>query len=138
MPTQPKQPQTLHRILWLVQVLLSATLLWAASQKLFLPASQLARMWPWTADHTELVKLTGVLDGLAGLGLVLPALLRLYPMLTAYAALGTVALMVAAIIFHVSRNEASLIGINIIFALLALFVAWGRLTKAPIRARNTD
>lgn len=46
--------------------------------------------------------------------------------------MGIVGLMVCASIFHITRGEASLIGVNIIFAVIAGFIAWGRLVKARI------
>lgn len=114
--------------LWIAQVLLSITFIWAGSMKLL----QAAEMWPWTVENPSLAKVTGVLDILAGLGLVLPSMLRILPQLTIYAAYGTIALMVAASVFHISRGEASQIGINIFFLLVAVFIAWGRQKKAPI------
>ena len=113
-------------LFWAAQLILAAGLIWAACMKLSQPAEALAQMWPWTAAHPALVKVTGMLDLLAGLGLVLPILLRIRPRLTVYAAYGVVALMIAASIFHISRGETSSIGINIFFAALAVFVAWGR------------
>ena len=35
-------------------------------------------------------------------------------------------IVISASVFHISRGEASLIGMNIFFLLLAAFVAWGR------------
>ncbi|ADB41868.1 DoxX family protein [Spirosoma linguale] len=131
MTTKQKQSTLLNIALWTAQVVLAVSLIWAATMKLFRPADQLATMWPWTAEHTNLVKLTGVLDLLSGIGLVLPTLLHIQPKLTRYAAYGTVALMVAASLFHLTRGEASQIGVNIFFALLAIFVAWGR--QAPLQ-----
>jgi uncharacterized membrane protein YphA (DoxX/SURF4 family) len=122
-----QQPsKLLNIILWVAQLILAAGFIWAASTKLFTPADELAAMWPWTAANPTLVKLTAVFDLLAGIGLVLPMLLRIKPRLTIYAAYGATALMVAASIFHVSRGEGSLIGINIFFAVVAAFIAWGR------------
>lgn len=115
--------------LWIAQALLAAGFIWAASMKLFQPAEKLAAMWPWTAEHPGLVKFTGVIDLLAGVGLIFPALLRIAPKLTVLAAYGTIALMIAASIFHISRGEGSKIGINILFATLAIFVVWGRSRK---------
>jgi hypothetical protein len=112
--------------LWAAQILLSGLLLWAAAMKLFLPAVKLATMWPWTLENRKLVVLTGVLDALAGLGLVLPRLLNIKPPLTFYAACGIIALMIAAMIFHISRGEASLIGFNVFMLIAAAFIAWGR------------
>jgi len=124
------QHQTLSKPLniasWICQILLSLILLWAARMKLFQPINQLSQQWPWTADNPILTRVAGIVDLLGGLGLVLPMVLRIKPILTLYAAYGTIALMVAASIFHISRDEASLIGFNIFVALVAGFVVWVR------------
>lgn len=114
---------------WICQILLSLTLLWAAGMKLFEPIEQLSQQWPWTADNPVLTRVAGIVDLLGGLGLVLPMLLRIRPALTLYAAYGTIALMVAASIFHISRGEVSQIGFNIFIALVAGFVVWVRSKK---------
>ncbi len=90
-------------------------------------------MWPWTGELSPgFVKLTGLMDLSGGLGLILPGLLRVKPQLTALAAWGVFALMISAILFHVSRGEASSIGFNILVALLTLFIAWGRRSSEPV------
>ena len=111
---------------WGCQILLSAGFLWAAYMKLFQPIDQLAQMWPWTGDNPNLTKVAGIVDLLGGLGIILPAALRIKPILTLYAAYGTIVLMIAASAFHISRGEASQIGFNIFFAALAVFVVWVR------------
>lgn len=123
--TTQKQSKTLNIMLWTIQVLLAVTLIWAASRKL----TQTADDWQWTKDHVALSIFTGVIDLLAAAGLVLPALFHIQPKLTAYAALGLIALMIAASIFHISRGESAQIGVNVFIALLAAFVAWGRLKE---------
>lgn len=133
MTNQQKPATILHVILWVVQIGLSVSLLWAAGMKLFQPPDKLATMWPWVGQvPVALVKFTGIVDLLGAMGLVLPALLRIRPQLTPLTAGCLILLMVCASIFHIMRGEASVIGVNIVFALLAVFVAWGRLTKAPI------
>lgn len=123
--------KVLHITLWIMQVLLAAMLLWAAGMKLFQPVSQLAQQWPWTGQVAPaFVKFTGIIDLLAGLGLILPTLLRIRPKLTTLTALLVILLMLAAIVFHVSRGEASVTGVNVLFAAMAAFVAWGR-NKRP-------
>ena len=119
----------LHIALWLTQVLLSVTLIWAAWMKLFQPAEALSAMWPWTGQVPPLlVKLTGIADLLAGAGLVLPALTNIRPALTFVAAAGIVLLMVCAMVFHLSRGESPVF--NIVFGALAAWVAWGRQERA--------
>ncbi len=73
---------------------------------------------------------------LGGLGLLLPSLTRIKPGLTALAALGCAALMACAIVFHFSRGEAANSWFNFLLAALALFVAWGRRSRAPIAPRG--
>ncbi|MNK18570.1 hypothetical protein D3C87_367780 [compost metagenome] len=119
--------KTLNVLLWTAQILVSGTLLWAAFVKLVQPIEALEKMWPWTGEiPPAFVRLTGAIDLLGALGLLLPMLLRFKPILTPVAALGIVLLMVCAIIFHISRGEASQIGFNVVFALLAAFIAFGR------------
>jgi hypothetical protein len=125
-PLRPKS-NVLHISLWIVQVLLSMTLLWSSAMKLFQSPKELSDMWPWAGEvSVSLVKITGIVDLLGALGLVLPMLFRIKPILTVAAALGIILLMICAAIFHISRGEGSQIMPNVIFALLAWFVAWGR------------
>ncbi|WP_031529088.1 DoxX family protein [Dyadobacter crusticola] len=123
-----KQPisKTINLFLWAAQVQLAATLVWASFMKLFKPAGELAQMWPWAADHPGLVKFTGTVDLLAAAGLIFPMLLGIWPQLTRYAAYGVMALMAAAVVFHLSRSEGSGIAFNLVVALIAWFIARGR------------
>lgn len=125
----------LNIALWVAQGLIALTLIWAGYAKLFQPIEETAKMLPWALDNPGLLKFTGVVDLLGGIGIVLPAALRIQPKLTVFAAYGTIALMIAASIFHISRGESSLIGMNIFFLVLAGFIAWGRTKKAPITAK---
>lgn len=130
MRREEKTSGILNVTLWIAQAILAAIFVWGATMKLFQPAGKLAAMWPWTADHPVLVKLTGALDLLAAIGLIFPAWLRIQPKLTVYAAYSTIALMIAASSFHIMRGEGSQIGINIFVTVAAAFVAWGRQAKS--------
>ncbi len=132
--TQPQQPsKALHIALWVAQILLALLFLMGARMKFMTPIEELAAQMPWMGQVSPVfLKFTGVLDALAGIGLIFPALLRIKPILTPWAAVGAAALMVCATVFHVSRGEASVIGLNVVAALMAVFVAWGRFVKAPV------
>ncbi|GLB53959.1 hypothetical protein NBRC110019_30000 [Neptunitalea chrysea] len=130
--TDQKRNKVLHIGLWIAQALVALMLLWGASAKLGTPTEELVKMMPWAAENPLLVTLTGFVDLLGGLGLLLPALLRIKPQFTVYAAYGTIALMVAAAIFHISRGEYESVGMNVVILLIALFIAWGRSKKEPI------
>nr|WP_294862398.1 DoxX family protein [uncultured Fluviicola sp.] len=128
--------KTINVLLWILQVLLSATLIWAAFAKLFQPMEQLKLMWSWTGEVSPgFVKLTGVFDLLGGLGVLLPPLFRFKPVLASIAAIGIVLLMISASIFHICRGEVSQIGFNIVFGAIAVFVAYGRFRIVPIQSK---
>ncbi|TLU92497.1 DoxX family protein [Dyadobacter sediminis] len=133
MTNQQKFSGTLHFALWTAQVLLAASMAWGGVMKLFYPAAQLSGMWPWTsAVSPALLNFTGIVDLLGAAGLILPALTRIQPKLTPFTACAVIMLMGCASIFHIMRNEASVIGANVFFALTAVFIAWGRFVKVPV------
>lgn len=131
MTTSQHPSKALNITLWTLQTLLAATLIWAAIQKLGKSPQELAAMWPWTGEVSPtLVKLTSLADLLGGTGLIAPALLRVKPVWMSVAALGIVVLMICASVFHIARGEVSQIGFNVVVALIAAFIAWGRWKKA--------
>jgi len=121
-----------HRTLWVLQWLLGASLVAAGSMKLLLPSDQAVAMFPWAADVPVLYTVTSVLDILGGLGIVLPSVTRILPRTTVLAAVGVVLLMLSAVIFYLLRGEASEIVANLVLALVAAVIAWGRWRVAPI------
>lgn len=121
--------KTWNVILWVAQVILALTLTSAGYMKIFAP-EQLP--FPWVKDNPGLVLITGIVDLLGGIGIVLPALLRIQPRLTIYTAYGIIALMIVASIFHILRGEARDIGFNIFMAALSVLVAWERKSKGAV------
>ncbi|NBG67460.1 DoxX family protein [Acidiluteibacter ferrifornacis] len=75
-------------------------------------------------------------DLLGALGLILLAALRIQPKLTTLAAYGGILLMLAGIVFHLSRGEANVIGLNFLLIALLSFVVWGRTKKVPIEVKS--
>lgn len=128
--------KAMHIALWVAQILLALIFVWAAYAKLFQPIEETAKMMPWAQENPNLLKFTGMVEIIAALGLILPVAFGILPKLTVFAAYGIILLMIAASVFHVSRGESSLIGMNIAFLLLAVFIAWGRSTKATILRKS--
>jgi hypothetical protein len=130
-----KPTRALHIALWIVQLLLAVTFIGTAFWKLLTPIPKLAAMIPWAGQVSPaFLYMTAFFDLCGGLGLVLPAATRIKPGLTVLAALGCAALQACAIVFHMSRGEASHTPFNFLLVALSLFVAWGRRAKAPITA----
>lgn len=128
----------LNITLWIVQTLIALGLIWGGYVKLFQPIEETAKMLPWALEHPSLLKFTGVVDLLGGLGIVLPSALRIHPKLTVFAAYGIIILMISASIFHISRDETSLIGMNIFFLILAVFIVWGRKKQRVILPKSNQ
>lgn len=76
------------------------------------------------------VKALGVLELLAALGLVLPALLDRVPVLVPVTAACWVLLMIGAMATHGRRREFGFVALNLAYLGLAAFIAWGRFGPA--------
>lgn len=108
----------------------------AGFTKVSTPIEELTTMMPWVADMPlAVVRFIGASEILGALGLLLPSLLRIKPVLTPVAAAGLVTVMVLAALFHATRGEFSAIGFNFVLASLAAVVAWGRFKKVTVAAR---
>lgn len=119
--------------LWVAQVILAAMFLMAGGMKSTQPIEELGKSLPWVNEvSVVLVRFIGISELMGGLGLLLPALLRIKPMLTPLAALGLLTVMVFAAVYHVTKGEYQMIGVNVILGAIALFIAWGRYKKIPI------
>lgn len=118
--------------LWIVQVLLAALFGAAGATKAAQPREKLLPQLPWAEDFSDIqVKIIGVLEFSAAVGLILPPLTGILPWLSPLAALGLVATMMGAILTHLRRKEYAMIVVNVVLMALALFVAYGRFVAEP-------
>ena len=129
--------RALHVTVWIVQLLLAAFFLLAGVNHGLKPVAEAAQSSPWIADiPVWLARFIGFAELAGAVGVVLPAATRVMPWLTPLAAAGLALIMALAVPFHVMRGEASVVAFNIVPALLAAFVAWGRSTRARIAPRS--
>jgi hypothetical protein len=121
----PKHSKVILIAVWIAKIILAISFIWGASLKLFLSVEKLSAMWPWTAEvPVAVVKFTGIIDLLGGIGIIAPVILSLNPKITQITAFAIIALMICGSVFHICRGEASQIGINVFFAFLASFIVW--------------
>ncbi len=111
--------------LWIVQILLALVFIASGSMKLF-AFDQFAASAPALADQRGLVTFIGIAELAGALGLILPRLLGILPVLTTWAAVGLATIMVLATGFHLSRGEVSHAVVTVILLVLAAFVIYGR------------
>jgi hypothetical protein len=123
--------------LWIVQFLLAAAFFMAGTMKGFTPAAELAAQMPWTEGNGIIAaRIAGIAEIFGAVGLILPSLTRIKPLLTPLAGLGLATVMVLASGMHLLRGEFGMLVPNLVLGGLAVFVAWGRTFKLPIRARG--
>jgi len=126
----------LHRGLWVAQGLLAAAFGLAGLSHATRPIAEMAKFAPWTGALPEgLVRFIGMMELAGALGLVLPALTRIRPALTAWAATGLATVMALASVVHLVRGEPQVLPVNFVLGGLAAFIAWGRFRRAAIAPR---
>ena len=133
--TEQKISKILHISLWVAQVLLALAFGMAGFMKITMPIEELAKNGMSFVNNYAVgtVRFIGITEVLAAIGLILPAALRILPILTPIAASGLSVVMILATEYHISHNEPPVP--TIILFLIAVFVAWGRFKKAPIQAK---
>jgi uncharacterized membrane protein YphA (DoxX/SURF4 family) len=119
--------------LWIAQVLLAVVFFMAGLMKVSQPIERLQERMAWVKRVSPwLVRLVGALELVAAIGLVVPAVTGILPVLTPLAALGLILTMVGAIGVHAPKGEYSGIATNVVLLALAAFVAYGRLVLVPL------
>jgi hypothetical protein len=113
---------------WIVSGLLALAYLFSGGTKVVQPHEKVKLTMTFAEDFKPWqVKTIGVLEVLGAIGLILPALLSIAPILTPIAATGLAIIQVGAIIVHVRRHDdPKRLPVNVILLLAAVFVAVAR------------
>ena len=115
----------MNKALWTIQILLACIFLLAGGLKLF-AFNMMASKTPGVEDLQWLFIFIGCCEIAGAIGLILPRLTGIMPILTPWAAagLGTIALLAA--LFRIQRAEYGDVPGVLVLMLLAAFVVWGR------------
>ncbi|TFC90371.1 DoxX family protein [Cryobacterium sp. TMT4-31] len=110
---------------WIVSGLLAIAYLGSGGTKVLAPYDKLKQQQSWVEDFSpRAVKTIGALEVLGAIGLILPPLLNILPVLAPTAAFGLVLVQLVAIIIHVRRHDdPKRLPVNVILLAMALFVA---------------
>jgi uncharacterized membrane protein YphA (DoxX/SURF4 family) len=111
--------------LWILQVLLAALFLFAGGVKLVTPIEEMLKQMPLALPGWFL-RLTGVIEVLGAIGLIVPWLTGIRPGLTSLAAAGLVIVMIGAVIFTIVAGDIAMALMPLVVGLLCGFVAYGR------------
>lgn len=124
----------MNALLWILQALLAAAFL--AHGMMFLnPPAEIAELMNASMPRWFQLFL-GVAEVLAAIGLTLPGLTRILPVMVPAAAGGIMIVTVSATVLHLSRGEYSSAATTVVLLLLATVVADGRWRRRPIAPRR--
>ena len=113
---------------WIVSGIAAALYLMAGGRKLALAKDKLPEVFTFVeVTGVRGLRLIGLAEVLGAIGLILPVLTGIAPILTPIAGFALALIMVLAIILHVRRKEHGTLGFNALLLVLPLFVAIVRL-----------
>lgn len=111
--------------IWIITGLLAVAFIGAGLMKVAQPRAKLAANgMAWTNDYSDAgVKLVGLAELLGGIGLILPALTGIAPVLVPIAAAALTVIMIGAVVWHVRANDTKGALPSLILGILSLVVA---------------
>jgi len=113
--------------LWVLACVLAVAFVGAGLPKVIQPKEKLVTFMKWAEPlPVGAVKTLGALELLAAIGLILPPVTGIAPVLAPLAAVGLVIIMAGAIIIHTPKKEWVNVAVNGLLLILAVIVAWGR------------
>jgi hypothetical protein len=119
--------------LWIAAGVLASALL-VSTSKMFVPRERLAAIGAaaeWVMDYSPTaLRAIGVLEILGAVGLILPAVLDIAPILVPVTAVCVALLFIGAVLMRLRRGERRTILPDLFYLALAIFVAWGRFGPA--------
>ena len=135
-PYLMKEVCLLRIALWTIAGLLAAVFILAGTNKLVIPWEKLTRApgGGWVEDFSSsFVKALGAVELLGAIGLILPGLADVAPVLVPVAASGLGLIMIGAATVECRRREFRHVSLNVIYLVLIVFLAWGRFGPVPFR-----
>jgi DoxX-like family len=111
--------------LWSLQVLVALPFLFAGGIKLILPIALLQAQMPLPLPGL-FIRFIATAEVAGALGLILPGLLRIRPMLTPLAALGLVLDMIGATAYNLISGQIGAAVTTGVLGLICLAIAYGR------------
>jgi uncharacterized membrane protein YphA (DoxX/SURF4 family) len=127
----------MNTVIWILQGIIAIMFLMAGIMKATQSKDELrikgkGRM-DWVEDLSMVnIRMIGIIEVFAAIGLILPQWTGILPWLTPLAAAGLVLIMMGAVILHLRRGDGvkSVLD-NIMLLLIASFIAYGRFVLLP-------
>ena len=117
----------METIIWIFQVLLALVFIGAANMKLTSSVEKMIerKQLPPGGNPVPL-RILGILELLGSIGIILPRLINVYPVLTPIAAICFCAVLIGAFSTHVKSKESKMLPLIIVSFVLSAVVAYYR------------
>ncbi len=118
----------MNTTVWIIQGILALMFLLAGLMKSTQSKEKLSKSLPWVNDFSlQTVRFIGVSELLGAIGVIIPQLTGIFPILSPIAAIGLVVVMILAASHHIRKNEFKEIAFNAVLLILSAIVAYYRL-----------
>jgi uncharacterized membrane protein YphA (DoxX/SURF4 family) len=121
-------------LLWIIQVLLALEFLFSGAMKFLMSVAEMNAQAPVVLPGW-FIHFIGVCEILGGIGLILPALLRIKPGLTPLAAAGLAIITAGATVITLMGPMKGLALVPLVTCVLCFVVAYGRWRLRPIAGK---
>jgi uncharacterized membrane protein YphA (DoxX/SURF4 family) len=112
---------------WIIQGVLALMFLMAGIMKSTQPKEKLVKSLPWVDDFSlQMVRFIGISELLGAIGIIVPQLTGIFPILSPIAAVGLVLIMVLAAFHHIHKSEFKEVAFNAFLLILSAIVAYYR------------
>lgn len=122
----------MNTILWICQGILSLVFLYSGINKSIYSEQQLIAKGQTGVVNlpSPVIRFIGISEVLGAVGIIVPWLTHIWPVLTPVTAICFAVIMVLAARIHYKLHEPRNVATNIFLLILAIFVAWQRLLNA--------
>lgn len=118
---------------WAIQGILAVIMLFTGFMKLSRPKDSLKDQMAYVEDFSQgFIRFIGAAELLGGLGLILPMLTGILPILTPLAAVGLLIIQSGALYTHVRRSEGQMLLVNLALMLGLAFIIYARFFAIPV------
>ena len=120
----------MNAALWIITIILALAMALSGGMKFMAGREKLLKnpRMAWAGDFSDpMVRVIGAVEFIGALGLILPAITGIAPVLVPLAATGLAIVMLGAAVVHMRRGDGVQAAIApLVLMLMAIFIAWGR------------
>lgn len=123
----------MNTLLWICQIFLAIAFSYSGFMKSFKDREYLVSIGQTGVDGLSypLIRFIGITEILGVIGIIVPWLTKILPVLTPVTALCFAIIMVFAAPIHYKRKELTSVGVNVVLFFISVFVAYMRFLQLP-------